>query len=70
MKDIFDKIFSIELKRELYERATKRFETNGHISIILGDSGKVLRDVLVEIDSRVYSGLTDIIPPALQLRKK
>jgi len=50
MKDIFDKIISIELKRELYERATKRFKTNGHISIILGDSGKVLRDVLVEID--------------------
>ncbi len=70
MKDSFNKIFSIELKRELYERATKRFDSNDHISIIHGDSGKVLREVLAEVASPVYSGLTDIILLALQLREK
>jgi hypothetical protein len=50
MKDAFNKIYSIELKRELYERATKRFDRNDHISIIHGDSGKVLREVLAKIN--------------------
>jgi len=50
MKDAFNKIFSIELESELYERAKKRFNSNDHISIIHGDSGEVLSDVLAEVD--------------------
>jgi hypothetical protein len=48
-KDIFSKIYSIELDKTLYEQAKKRFAGFEHISIIQGDSGKVLPNILAEI---------------------
>ncbi|HTY44456.1 MAG TPA: hypothetical protein VMD52_00470 [Patescibacteria group bacterium] len=49
VKNMFDRIFSIELDEELYEKAKKRFEKFGHISILQGDSGKVLPELLPTI---------------------
>jgi hypothetical protein len=50
MKDSFGRIYSIELDQTLYERARDRFSNDDHISIIQGDSGKVLADILSDID--------------------
>jgi hypothetical protein len=50
MKDSFDRIFSIELDRALYEQATRRFDADDHISIVHGDSGESLKELLASID--------------------
>ena len=51
----FNKIYSIELKEEFYERCTRRFEKHiqkGKVEILLGDSTIRLADILKKIDSR------------------
>ena len=48
-KNIFDRIVSIEIDRELYLNATKKFAENPKIKIIEGDSGIVLSSVLRSI---------------------
>ncbi|MGD0920892.1 MAG: hypothetical protein ABSA70_03905 [Terriglobia bacterium] len=48
-KDIFSRIVSIELDKTLYERAKKKFSRYGHISILQGDSGEVLGNLLPTI---------------------
>lgn len=45
-KDIFQKIHSIELDQNLFERAKQRFAEDKHISILHGDSAKVLPGIL------------------------
>jgi hypothetical protein len=45
----FRRIWSIELDRKLYRRAAARFERHGHISILEGDSGKLLPEILTGI---------------------
>lgn len=45
----FDKIYSIELGEALWKKAVKRFEKYSHISILQGDSGKVLNTLVPEI---------------------
>lgn len=50
MKRRFDRIYSIELSKELYDRARARFAKAHNIELILGDSGKVLESVVKEID--------------------
>jgi hypothetical protein len=50
MKADFDRIFSIELSRNLYETARARFEGVEHICIISGDSGTELGKVMSEVD--------------------
>lgn len=50
MKGFFDRIFSIELSRELYEKVRERFKGKGHIKLIHGDSGKELEGVLKSIN--------------------
>jgi hypothetical protein len=49
MKNSFTRIFSIELGEDLHKQAKERFHNNKHISIIHGDSGEVLPDILVGI---------------------
>ncbi len=49
VKNTFDKIYSIELKEELYEKAKNRFLNNNHISILQGDSSKVLPEIIDHI---------------------
>ena len=46
MKNFFDKIYSIELLRENFEKAKNRFKWNRHIEIIWGDSGKELGKIM------------------------
>jgi hypothetical protein len=48
-KDTFIRIFSIELDGTHYQRAKEWFSGDDHISIIQGDSGKVLPDVIAGI---------------------
>lgn len=50
MKKIFDYIYSIELSKELYERAKERFKGISHIMLIHGDSAKELKKIINEID--------------------
>lgn len=42
----FKKIFSIELGRDLFKKAQKRFINDKHVSIVEGDSGKMLSTIL------------------------
>lgn len=62
----FEKLVSIELSEALYEKAVRRFKSYPHIQILLGDSGKVLQEVIPEIrepalfwlDGHYSSGIT------------
>jgi hypothetical protein len=45
-KSRFKKIFSIELGHDLFKNACERFYKDEHVSIVLGDSGKVLSSIL------------------------
>ncbi len=49
-KDIFEKIYSIELGEELYKNAKMKFSKYDNISIIQGDSSKVLPSILSKIN--------------------
>jgi len=49
VKDSFNRIYSIELSPELYEKAAEKFLKYKHISIHQGDSSKVLPDILYGI---------------------
>lgn len=49
-KKRFRKIFSIELGIDLFNEATKRFKNDKNVTIIQGDSGKVLPQILSEIN--------------------
>jgi predicted O-methyltransferase YrrM len=50
MKDLFDRIYSIELSQLYFQNAKKRFRSANHIEILQGDSGKVLGDIMKKID--------------------
>jgi hypothetical protein len=49
-KNYFKKIFSIELGVELWENAVKRFKDYSSITILKGDSGKILNEVIPLLD--------------------
>lgn len=49
-KKRFRKIFSFELGIDLFNKATKRFKNNKNVTIVHGDSGKVLKKILLEIN--------------------
>ena len=50
MKSDFDRLYSIELSRELFERARHRFRSHDNVKLIHGDSGVQIARVLTEID--------------------
>jgi hypothetical protein len=50
-KNRFSKIVTIELSEKLFNDAKKRFSKDGNITVIHGDSGKVLYEVLKNIKS-------------------
>ncbi|MBT4485768.1 MAG: hypothetical protein HOC71_19030 [Candidatus Latescibacteria bacterium] len=66
VKDVFDRLYSIEIDRTLARKAQKRFSKYDRITILQGDSGEVLREILAEIttpclfwlDSHYSGGLT------------
>ncbi|MDD4969934.1 MAG: hypothetical protein PHT07_10950 [Paludibacter sp.] len=49
----FKKIISIELGVDLFEKAQKRFDSDENITIIQGDSGNILPEILIYIDKPV-----------------
>lgn len=49
VKDVFDKIYTIELDEILYKRVKKKFAGLKHISLTFGDSAKVLPVILKKI---------------------
>lgn len=51
MKDDFAAITSIELDEGLFRRARERFAGDAHVSILLGDSAKVLAEVVAAVES-------------------
>ena len=53
MRNSFDRIYSIELSNELYEKAKERFKGVEHIELIHGDSGIELKNVLNRINQPV-----------------
>ncbi len=65
-KNNFKRIISIELSDHLYKRAKNKFRTDNNVTIVHGDSGKVLNDVLKNIsepaifwlDGHYSSGIT------------
>lgn len=50
MKHDFDKIYSIELSRALFEKAQKRFKGMKHIELIWGDSGTELMSLTARLN--------------------
>jgi hypothetical protein len=50
MKHVFDKIYSIELSQDLFEKAKKRFKGQNQVELIQGDSGIELRNLLSKIN--------------------
>ncbi len=49
MKGEFDEIVSIELDQKLSEMARRRFASYGHVSILQGDSAKILPKLLGDV---------------------
>ena len=49
MKCFFDRIYSVEISKELFEKAKNRFKSYDHVELIHGDSGKELRNVIGRI---------------------
>lgn len=47
--DTFRRIYSIELDKTLYERASRKFAMQPHVTILQGDSGEVLPRILVNL---------------------
>ena len=50
MKHVFDHIYSIELSKELFEKAKKRFKGLKHVELIHGDSGIEFRNLMDKIN--------------------
>ena len=46
----FKKLFSIELDEKLYENAKKRFKNCSNVTLIQGDSGKVLKQITDQLN--------------------
>jgi hypothetical protein len=49
VKDSFRRIYSVELDSALFERAKSRFSFDDHITILRGDSGEVLPQLLGDL---------------------
>ncbi|MCX6786451.1 MAG: hypothetical protein NTU85_01350 [Candidatus Kaiserbacteria bacterium] len=53
LKNTFKKLISIELGKELFEKATNKFKMYSHITILNGDSAHVLHSVLAPINETI-----------------
>ena len=52
-KDYFEKIYSIELSEQLFNKAKKRFKNKNQVKLIQGDSSEKINQILNEIQSPV-----------------
>ena len=48
--DNFSKIYSIEIDKELFQRATRIFSSKSQVEVFLGDSGEVLPVILNKLN--------------------
>lgn len=48
----FNKIYSIELDKELFSFSKRRFKKNPHIMILSGDSGKIMPTLIKELSEK------------------
>jgi len=53
LKNKFKRIISIEIDSNLFVKAKKRFINDAHITIVQGDSGKIIPDILIGITDPV-----------------
>lgn len=67
MRTHFKNVFSIELSVELAQRAQKRFAKQDNVTIVQGDSGKMLKEIYPTLEQPVlfwldghYSGVTSV----------
>ena len=51
-KHFFKKVFSIELAEDFYLKAKQRFRKDKNVTILQGDSGKILTELLPKISKR------------------
>lgn len=51
LKNVFNKIYSVEIDRVLFEKAQDRFINSSHIKILQGDSSKVLPSILEKLNT-------------------
>lgn len=49
-KNQFERVISIELGKELYEKAVLRFQNDPQVTLLQGDSGALLKDVVADLD--------------------
>jgi hypothetical protein len=49
MKERFERVYSIELSAELFRRAAARFRDERNVTLIQGDSGQAIEQVLTEL---------------------
>ena len=45
-RKVFDRVYSIELHRPFYEKAVERFEGDSGVTLLFGDSGEKMRELL------------------------
>lgn len=50
VKPLFEQVYSIELSRDLHERAKKRFRSDRNVHLILGDSGERIGALMKDVD--------------------
>lgn len=50
VKNNFSCVWSIEIEPALYEKARQKFAGIRHITVLLGDSGEVLKDLVPQLD--------------------
>ncbi len=50
LKNHFTKLISIELSQELHHAALKRFKKDKHVTLVYGDSGVALQDLVTKIN--------------------
>ena len=50
MREVLDRLYSIELSKELYEKAKERFIKARNIELIYGDSGRELGSLMSKLD--------------------
>ena len=51
--DTFNQIYSIEIDEKLYKEAKEKFAKFNHISILLGDSGKVIPKIIEQLNEKI-----------------
>jgi len=52
LRNKFDRLYSIELDRALYDAAVRRFAGIQNVTLIQGDSGEKLKEIVPKLDSR------------------